>query len=61
MPDEVKQFKVYLRHDLIRQLKHAAIETEQSLSEMVAEAIEAHLGELRSQRGIEDRRSTHDD
>lgn len=59
MTDAVKQFKVYLRSDLIRQLKHAAIETEQSLSAMAAEAIEAHLERLRNQRVIEDRRTTN--
>lgn len=58
MTDAVKQFKVYLRSDLIRQLKHAAIETEQSLSAMATEAIEAHLERLRIQRVIEDRRTT---
>jgi hypothetical protein len=57
MTDSVRQFKVYLREDLIKQLKHAAIEAEQSLSALVSESIEAHLETLRRKGAIEDRRT----
>jgi predicted DNA-binding protein len=57
MTDSVRQFKVYLPGGLIRRLKHAAVETEQSLSAFVADAIEAHLDELRRRGDIEDRRT----
>ena len=43
MAAEVKQFNVYLPVELIKRVKHHAVDTEQSPSAIVTAALEHHL------------------
>jgi hypothetical protein len=47
MPDrQVKQFNVYLPVELVRSVKHHAVDTEQSLSAIVEAALTEHLARV---------------
>lgn len=47
---DVKQFNVYLAAELIREVKHHAVDTEQSLSAIVTAALEQYLRQQKRRR-----------
>jgi predicted HicB family RNase H-like nuclease len=49
--DEKQQFNVYLSQGLIREIKHLAVDTSQSLSSLVETALREYLENFKQTKG----------
>ena len=54
--DKKQQFNIYLPPDLIRRVKHAAVDADQSLSDFVEDALRRHLEALQQEKKERDDR-----
>jgi predicted HicB family RNase H-like nuclease len=45
-----QQFNIYLPAELVRRVKHAAVDSDRSLSDFVERALEAYLRQLEEER-----------
>lgn len=53
VPTGKQQFNIYLPAELVRRIKHASVDANQSLSAFVEEALDAYLRQFEARRNRE--------